>query len=71
MICIIRPFTCTINLEVLKYAREHGCLWNKSCVNAAESGHLDVLMYAREQGCPWDKDTCAWAAENGHLDVLM
>jgi hypothetical protein len=54
------------HLECLKYAHEHGCLWNKNtCSWAAEKGQLECLKYAHENGCPWDAYTCAYAAENG------
>merc|ERR1719443_954090 len=59
------------HLEVLQWARAHGCPWNTStCAEAAENGHLEVLQWARAHGCPWGEDTCAYAAEGGHLEVL-
>ena len=34
------------NPEVLKWAREHGCLWNgTTCEQAAVSGHLEAGAY--------------------------
>ena len=65
-------------LEVLKWAREHGCDWDEvTCACAARGGHLEVLKWAREHGCPWEediensgKDCCACAAAGGHLEVL-
>ena len=45
-------------MEVLQWAREHGCPWDANTCNAAAAGgHLEVLKWAREQGCPWDADT--------------
>jgi hypothetical protein len=42
------------HLEVLQWAREHGCPWDeRTCGAAAGGGHLEVLIWAREQGCPW------------------
>ena len=44
------------HLEVLKWARAHGCPWDEStCVNAtyaAKKGHLEVFKWARARGCP-------------------
>jgi hypothetical protein len=49
------------HLEVLRWAREKGCPWNKwTCAAAARGGHLDVLKWARERGCPWDKRPCEY-----------
>ena len=42
-------------LDVLRWAREHGCDWHAStCSIAAYRGHLAVLQRARAHGCPWD-----------------
>ena len=58
-------------LEVLKWARSQGCLWNMwACVFAAGNGHLEVLQWLRSQGCPWDSRVCSFAARYGHLEVL-
>ena len=60
------------HLEVLRWAREHGCsLDDRTCDFAAEGGHLEVLVCAREQGCQLGASTCAWAAEGGHLQALI
>ena len=54
-------------LEVLKWARDHDCLWDSStCSSAALGGHLEVLKWARENGCKWDDYTCSSAARGGH-----
>ena len=59
------------NLEVLRWAREHGCPWGvDTCAGAAGGGHLEVLQWAREHGCRWDVMTCACAAESGQMEVL-
>ena len=59
------------NLEVLKWARENGCEWNRStCSNAAFGGHLEVLKWALSNGCEWNRYTCSNAALGGHLEVL-
>jgi len=56
-----RRLTCAYaaeggHLEVLKWARENGCPWDKqTCAYAAKGGHLEVLKWARENGCPWDE----------------
>ena len=45
------------HLEVLQWARAHGCPWDsQTCYYAAENGHLEVLQWARAQGCP-DEDS--------------
>ena len=60
------------HLDVLKWARENDCPWDKwTCAFAAEGGHLEILKWARENGCPWDEGTCSYAAYGGHLDVLQ
>jgi len=39
------------HLEVLQWAREHGCPWDEwVCRLAAGGGHLHVLQWAREHG---------------------
>jgi len=55
------------HLEVLQWAREHGCPWNEStCSATAVGGHLKVLQWAREHGCPWNEHTCA-----GHTTAFI
>jgi hypothetical protein len=45
------------HLDLLKWARKNGCLWNSNtCTNAARGGHLELLKWARENGCPWDSN---------------
>jgi hypothetical protein len=40
-------------LEVLKWAREHGCPWNEWASHfLAVGGHLAVLQWALEHDCP-------------------
>jgi len=63
------------HLDVLKWARGHGCSWEEDlvgecCALAAQGGHLEVLKWLREQDCQWDVMTCAQAAAGGHLDLL-
>jgi len=42
------------HLEVLRWAREHGCSLDEyTCARAAAGGHLEVLRWAREHGAPW------------------
>jgi hypothetical protein len=40
-------------LDILRWAREHGCPWDESiCINdAAQSGHLYILQWAFENNC--------------------
>ena len=61
-------------LEVLKWARGHGCQWEENiydnpyldcCALAARLGHLEVLKWAREQHCPWDANVRVWPLRAG------
>ena len=55
--------------QVLKWARENDCPWNKwTCWWAVEHNRLEVLKWARENGCPWDEDTCKRAAAIGYVE---
>jgi|SRR5579872_721457 len=59
------------SLEVLKWARSNGCVWDwRTCAYAAQNGHLEVLKWTRSNDCEWNSWTCIWAALNGHLEVL-
>ena len=41
------------HLDILKWARVHGCPWNYwTCHHAFAEGHLEVLKWAKENGCP-------------------
>jgi hypothetical protein len=63
-------FTRPQHLDILKWAREHGCPWDATtCKHAANGGHLEMLQWAHERDCPWDAQTCSWAAIGGHLEV--
>jgi hypothetical protein len=72
-----RAITCETlaegrHMEVLRWAREHGCCWDqRTCANAAEGGHLAVLQWARAHDCPWCADTCRLAAGGGHMEALV
>ena len=58
-------------MDVLRWARAHGCEWDyMTCFAAAGGGHLAVLHWARAHGCEWDYMTCDAAAGGGHLAVL-
>ena len=58
-------------LDVLKWARKHGCHWTSStCSRAATNGHLNVLRWAFWNGCEWDRYISAYVAFSGHFDVL-
>ena len=57
------------HLEVLKWAREHGCPWEDKivdnagadcCALTAWDGHLELSKWLRKQACPWDERTCAY-----------
>ena len=59
-------------LQILKYAREHGCAWDEdTCRSAAKGGYLGILQWAHKHHCPWDARTCDSAAEGGHLGILQ
>ncbi|KAL6051432.1 Ankyrin repeat domain-containing protein [Balamuthia mandrillaris] len=59
------------HLEMLQWAKENGCPWDKlTCTWAAKEGHLKVLKWARENGCPWDEETYYVAEEYGHHEVV-
>ena len=59
------------HLDILKWARENGCLWNaNTCTWATKYGHFNILKWARTNGCPWNKDTCGFAAKYGHFAML-
>ena len=59
-------------MEVLQWARAHGCPWDaQTCVWAARHGQLAVLQWARSQGCSWNPWICGEAAQNGHLAVVQ
>jgi uncharacterized protein YabN with tetrapyrrole methylase and pyrophosphatase domain len=39
------------HLEVLQWAHENGCPWDKdTCLHAVKNGHLDILQYLRANG---------------------
>jgi len=58
-------------LNVLKWAREFGCiLLASTCAAAAKGGNLEVLKWLREVGVPWDYNTTFLAAQHGHFEVL-
>ena len=41
------------HLEVLKWAREHGCEWDGRTIDAAQaSGVVEIIQYVRANGCP-------------------
>jgi hypothetical protein len=38
---------------VLKWARDHGCPWNRRTIRFADSHeHWEVSQWVREHGCP-------------------
>lgn len=60
------------HVEILQWAREHGCKWDQSCYLLASShGRLALLKWARENGAPWNRDECLMAAQSGkHQHVV-
>jgi hypothetical protein len=60
------------NINILRWARKHGCPWNSNtCSAAGRNGHLQVLKWVRTQGCPWNRNVGNYMAANGHLEVLQ
>ena len=56
---------------MLRWARDNGCEWNKSCCwVAAKYGQFEILQWLRANGCPWDLMTCAHAASKGSVEML-
>ena len=54
------------HLEMLKYARVHGCAWTvHTTAAAARGGHLETLRWAHEHGCEWDEKTVDAAYKSG------
>ena len=68
MVVLGNPDTCFHaalggHLDVLQWAREHGCPWNeRTCESAALGKHLSVLQWAKEHGCHYDEKVCSLAA---------
>lgn len=52
------------NLELLRYAHEHGCPWDETtCESAAEFNYLECFRYALQNGCEFDAETLAEISE--------
>ena len=63
------------NLEMLKYCFAHNCPYDKqkSCRQAAATGHLDCLRFLFDKMKPsreTEKDAAETAAEFGRIDIL-
>ena len=59
------------NLELMKWLRAEGCLWDKrTSKEAARKGQLETLRWALENGCPGDNSVCHWAVLRGHVEML-
>jgi len=58
------------DLEILKYAYDHGCPLDNVIENAARGGYLHIIIWARERGCVWDVSTCDYCVAGGHIDLL-
>ena len=59
------------NLELMKWLRAEGCLWDKrTSKEAARKGQLETLRWALENGCPGDSAVCHWAVLRGHVEML-
>ncbi len=58
-------------IDVLKFVRKHGCLWNNETSDfAAECGHLHILKFLVINGCEPGNLASLNAAEVGHLDIM-
>lgn len=68
--------TCSLaahwgHLDVLMWARKHGCPWGwEVCDMAAEGGHLDALKWAHANGAPWSARLWACATRSGSIEIL-
>ena len=60
------------HVEVLKWLRSIGCLWNEYCIYVAcYNGHLDAVRYMAENGCSLGDKACRFAVLNGSLTILQ
>jgi hypothetical protein len=60
------------HLELLQWAREHGCPWDALTYFFALDGeHEEVLRWARDHDCPWDGSMIHAAVEYGSMNVLQ
>ncbi len=58
-------------IDVLKFVRSHGGLWNCETADfAAECGHLHILKFLVTNGCNPRMSASLNAAEVGHIDIL-
>ena len=49
-------------LECLRYAHEHGCIWDdKTFAGAASNNHLNCLECCHQNNCPWNSTTFIYA----------
>lgn len=68
-LCDIGAHNC--NLNVIKWARKHGCHWNEKTFSyAAMYNDIEMVKWFYENGCPWDEETSYVAAMFGNFDVL-
>lgn len=59
------------NLELLKYAHEHGFVWDSNvCCRAAYCGNLECLKYAHENGCSWNLNVYEIANNRKNEEIL-
>jgi len=60
------------HIEVVRWAREHGCPWDRwTTDNAARGGHLEVLRWAQERDCPWNESECELDSKGHARDCGM
>jgi len=61
----------TNKLELLKWAREEKCQWDRRTINRAVlKGNLEMVKYCIANECPINEWACVLAAKNGHLEIL-
>ena len=67
--CIVKYSIYNNYINLLKYMRSNGYLWNENTFKyATKNGHLNIFKYLHENKCPWYKYTCEKLAEYGHLE---
>lgn len=60
----------TYDIQLLKYAHEHGFVWDSNtCYMACSGGNLECLQYVHEHGCYWNEDV--WNIENLSDEIIQ
>lgn len=60
------------SLNILKWAHENGCCWDKyTSLYAVENGDLEMLKWAHENNCPWSGYDCHMSARKNNHDEII